>query len=139
MLVNRDAAFHISFSRIGAVMDGGSSWFLPRTLGTRRTAALALTGGTFKAEEALAWGLAHQLVDNDQLWAAAQELAGQLAAGPTTALGLIKKEVAMAATMNLGSALSLEAECQQTAFNTDDFAEAIQARQQKRKPEFRGH
>ncbi|MEP1214165.1 MAG: enoyl-CoA hydratase-related protein [Marinobacter sp.] len=139
MLVNQDAAFHISFARIGAVMDGGSSWFLTRALGARRTAALALTGGIFGAEEALAWGLAHKVVDNDRLWGAAEELAGELASGPTTALGLIKKEVAMAATLDLSSTLSLEAEYQQTAFNTEDFAEAIDARHHRRRPAFRGY
>ncbi|PCM43291.1 enoyl-CoA hydratase-related protein [Marinobacter sp. ANT_B65] len=139
MLVNRDAAFHLSFARIGAVMDGGSSWFLTRAIGARRTAALALTGGNFRAEEALSWGLAHKVVDNDRLWEEANELAKQLASGPTTALGLIKKEIAMAATLDLNSVLDLEAECQQTAFNTSDFAEAIEARQQKRSPEFKGH
>lgn len=138
MLVNRDAAFHISFSRIGAVMDGGSSWFLTRTIGARRTAALALTGGTFSAEEALAWGLAHKATDNDQLWAEADKLAIQLASGPTVALGLIKREIALAATLDLSSSLTLEAESQQTAFNTADFAEAIEARQQRRSPAFRG-
>ncbi|RBW51268.1 enoyl-CoA hydratase-related protein [Marinobacter sp. F3R11] len=138
MLVNRDAAFHLSFARIGAVMDGGSSWFLTRAIGARRTAALALTGGNFQAEEALSWGLAYKVVDNDRLWEEANELAYQLASGPTTALGLIKKEIALAATLDLDSALDLEAECQQTAFNTSDFAEAIEARQQKRSPEFTG-
>jgi len=139
MLVNRDAAFHVSFARIGAVMDGGSSWFLSRTIGARRTAALALTGGTFGAEEALTWGLAHKVVDNDQLWAEADKLAGQLANGATTALGLIKKEIALAATLDLSATLTLEAESQQVAFNTADFAEAIEARQHKRPPVFRGH
>lgn len=139
MLANRDAAFHISFSRIGAVMDGGSSWFLTRTIGARRASALSLTGGTFGAEEALAWGLAHKVVDNDRLWAEADELASQLASGPTTALGLIKKEIALAATLDLGSSLSLEAECQQIAFSTEDFAEAIEARQDKRTAHFKGY
>lgn len=139
MLVNRDAAFHISFARIGAVMDGGCSWFLARTIGARRTAALALTGGTFRADEALSWGLAHKVVDNDRLWIEADELASHLASGPTTALGLIKKEIALAATLDLPEALNHEAECQQVAFNTSDFVEAIEARQQTRKPEFSGH
>lgn len=138
MLVSDNAKFHISFSRIGAVMDGGSSWFLTRAIGAPRTAALALTGGAFTAEEALSWGLAHKVVASSELWAEADELARHLASGPTIALGLIKKEIALAATLDLSSALSLEAESQQTAFNTQDFAEAVDARQKKRPPEFRG-
>ncbi|MDO6459677.1 enoyl-CoA hydratase-related protein [Granulosicoccaceae sp. 1_MG-2023] len=139
MLVNRDAEFHLAFARIGAVMDGGSSWFLSRAIGPRRTAALALSGGSFSAEEALEWGLACKMTDNETLWSEAARMAEKLAAGPTLAQGLIKKEIAMAATLELGGALSLEAECQQIAFNSDDFAEAIRARQDKRTPHFSGH
>lgn len=138
MLVNRDARFHLSFARIGAVMDGGSSWFLTRTIGARRTASLALTGGNFNAEQALQWGLAHQVVENDELSDTATTLAGELAAGPTTALGLIKREIALAQAQDLDTTLTFEARCQQTAFNTDDFAEGIGAHHQKRKPAFAG-
>lgn len=138
MVVNRDAVFHLSFARIGAVMDGGSSWFLTRAIGARRTASLALTGGNFNAAQALDWGLAHQVVNNDDLHATAMSLAVELAAGPTTALGLIKHEINRAETLDLDKSLSLEAECQQVAFNTDDFAEGISAHQQKRKPVFNG-
>ncbi|MCG2581102.1 MAG: enoyl-CoA hydratase-related protein [Marinobacter sp.] len=138
MLVNRDARFHLSFARIGAVMDGGSSWFLTRTIGARRTASLALSGGNFNAEQALDWGLAHQVVENDELSDTATALAEELAAGPTTALGLIKREIAQAQTQDLDTTLTFEARCQQTAFNTDDFAEGIGAHHQKRKPAFSG-
>lgn len=139
MVTNRDARFHLSFARIGAVMDGGSSWFLTRTIGARRTASLALTGGHFNAEQALAWGLARQVVDNDDLWDTATTLAEELASGPTTALGLIKREITQAQTQDLGGALSFEARCQQTAFNTRDFAEGISAHHRKRKPAFQGY
>lgn len=138
MVVNRDARFHLSFARIGAAMDGGSSWFLTRAIGARRTASLALTGGNFSAEQAMAWGLAHQIVDNDDLLDSATSLAGKLASGPTTAFGLIKREIMLAQTGDLDDTLTFEASCQQIAFNTDDFAEGIGAHQQKRKPAFEG-
>lgn len=139
MLVNRDARFHLSFARIGAVMDGGSSWFLTRTIGARRTASLALTGGNFNAEQALEWGLAYQVVDNDELFDTATTLALKLASGPTTALALIKHQIAQAETQDLDNTLTLEARCQQTAFNTDDFAEGISAHQEKRSANFCGN
>eukprot|EP00163_Fabomonas_tropica_P024930 TRINITY_DN4298_c0_g1_i1.p1 TRINITY_DN4298_c0_g1~~TRINITY_DN4298_c0_g1_i1.p1 ORF type:complete len:260 (-),score=24.47 TRINITY_DN4298_c0_g1_i1:178-957(-) len=138
MVVSNDAAFHVSFARIGAVLDGGGSWFLTQALGPRRTASLALTGGTFSAEDAQTWGLAHKLTARETLWEEAQALASQLASGPTIALGLIKKEIYTAATQDLATALSFEAECQQKAFNTEDFSEAIDARQNKRTPVFVG-
>lgn len=138
MVVSSDAVFHVSFARIGAVLDGGGSWILTRALGPRRTASLALTGGAFSAEEAQAWGLVHKLTERETLWDEADALANQLASGPTTALGLIKKEIHCASDQDLATSLSLEAECQQIAFNTEDFAEAIDARKNKRSPAFTG-
>lgn len=138
MVTNRDAVFHLSFARIGAVMDGGSSWFLTRAIGPRRTASLALNGGRFDAEQALAWGLAHEVTDNEQLWSVADDIARKFAFGPSIALGLIKREITLATEVDLNTALSFEAESQQTAFNSEDFVEGIRAHQEKRKAAFRG-
>jgi|SRR5690554_345037 len=138
MVANRDATFHLSFARIGAVMDGGCSWFLTRAIGAKRTASLALTGGKFTAQQGLAWGLIHQIVDNDKLEETSRSLAKDLALGPTKALGLIKREIEKANVEDLDSALSFEAKCQQIAFNTDDFAEGIRAHQSKQRPEYTG-
>lgn len=138
MITNRDAMFFLSFARIGAVMDGGCSWFLSRAIGARRTAALALTAGKFTAEQGLEWGLIHQIVDNDKLIEAAASLAQEIARGPTRALGMIKREIAVAQIDDLDKTLSFEAKCQQIAFNTEDFAEGISAHQLKRDPVFTG-
>ena len=47
------------------------------------------------AERALSLGLVTSVVDDDELAAAAQELAARLAAGPTAAYGAIKEGLAV--------------------------------------------
>lgn len=54
--------FKLAYTAAGLSPDGGSTWFLPRVIGHRRTAELALTNRPLTADEALAWGLVTQVV-----------------------------------------------------------------------------
>ncbi len=134
----KSAKFHLSFARIGAVMDGGASSFLTHRIGANRTAALAMLGGKIEAETAREWGLVHKVVDTNDLRAEALALTERLANGPTVALGLIKQEIKAAQTATLEEAMRLEAACQGRAFASEDFEEGVHAFQENRKPEFKG-
>jgi len=135
----RSTKFHLSFARIGAVLDGGCSALLTHRIGASRTAALAMLGGSVDADTARAWGLVHEVVEDDELAAAGRKLAAKLAAGPTVALGLIKRQIAMAQTATLDEALGAEATAQGRAFASSDFEEGVRAFGAKRKPAFQGH
>ena len=65
-------------------------------------------------------------------------LANKLAAMPTKALGMIRKQVAAALTGTLSSTLEIEADHQSAAAQTEDFREGVTAFLQKRKAEFTG-
>lgn len=132
------AKFHLSFARIGAVLDGGASSLLTHRIGASRTTALAMLGGSMDAQTAKDWGLVHDVVEQENLMESATALARRLAAGPTVALGLIKREIAAAQTASLDDSLRLEAACQGKAFNTQDFEEGVRAFGDNRKPEFAG-
>lgn len=132
------ARFHFAFVRIGAVLDGGLSWFLTQALGPAQAARLAMLGETLDADQAERLGLISERVSDEALPARAQALAEQLAAGPTASLARIKRELAHAGTASLPEALRFEAECQGAAFQGEDFEEGIRAFQEKRKPVFRG-
>ena len=56
-IARREARFVLAFGRIGLVPDCGATWFLPRLVGRRRAAELALVGDPVGAEEARAIGL----------------------------------------------------------------------------------
>jgi 2-(1,2-epoxy-1,2-dihydrophenyl)acetyl-CoA isomerase len=138
ILAAQSAKFHLSFAKIGAVMDGGMSSFLTHKIGAARTTSLAMLGGSIDAETAFDWGLAFNIVEDEELMADARKLAQRLASGPTRSLGLIKAEIEAARTASLEDSLRLEARSQHQAFNTDDFEEGVTAFTEKRKAEFKG-
>lgn len=70
-----------------------ASVLLPRALGERRALGLLLTGDTFSAGEAAAWGLVYKVAPHEQLEAEAAAVVGSLAGLSGTALRLAKEAV----------------------------------------------
>jgi len=138
VLAARSAKFILSFAKLGLVPDAGSSWHLSRILGEPRAKALALTGGTLTAEQAVEWGLVWRVIDDEMLLDEATLLARGLAAGPTHGLGMTKALIQTAATTDFDTQLDLERDKQRQAGRTSDYAEGVAAFLDKRKPVFRG-
>jgi enoyl-CoA hydratase/carnithine racemase len=67
------------FARRGIVPEACSSWFLPRLVGISQAMEWVATGRVFPAEEALAGGLVSSVHPADEVLAAAQELAAEIA------------------------------------------------------------
>lgn len=134
----RSARFILSFVRLGAVLDGGTSLFLQRSIGAARARALALTGEPLAAERAAEWGLVWKCVDDDALYAEALAAAQRLAAGAPLAIAMIKKQLDEAWTDELAKTLDEEAAAQTRAFVTDDLREGAAAFVEKRAPKFTG-
>jgi len=137
-VAGEDAYFLQSFVNIGLVPDGGASWLLPRLVGKARAAKMLLLGEKLPAAKAAEWGLIHKCVADDALEGEAQALAARLAAGPTRALGAMKRDLAFALHHSLSATLQTEAEAQRDAAGTEDAHEGIGAFLTKRKPEFKG-
>jgi 2-(1,2-epoxy-1,2-dihydrophenyl)acetyl-CoA isomerase len=127
-----------AFVNIGLVPDGGASWMLVRSIGRARAAEMMLLGERVHAATALDWGMIHKVVADDALDAAALELAERLAAGPTVALGLMRRQLHAAMEGDYETALRREAENQRAARATHDSMEGGLAFLQKRKAAFQG-
>jgi 2-(1,2-epoxy-1,2-dihydrophenyl)acetyl-CoA isomerase len=138
VLAARSARFIQAFCRIGLAPDSGGTYFLPRLIGEARARALALTGEAVSAEQALAWGLIWQVVEDDRLLAEAGALARRLAAGPTRGLGLIKRALNASLANDLDRQLDLERDLQREAGRTADYREGVAAFLAKRPAVFRG-
>lgn len=132
------ASFTPAFGAIGLSPDTGMSWYLPRIVGAAKAAEILMLGATIPAAEALALGLVSSVVPAEDLAAAAAELAGRLADGPTVAYGHVKRLLAYSATHSLPDTLRLEHELIVAAGATADHADSVEAFLDKRKPEFRG-
>jgi 2-(1,2-epoxy-1,2-dihydrophenyl)acetyl-CoA isomerase len=130
------ATFRTAYAAVGLSPDGGMSWLLPRIVGTRRATELLLTGRTVSAEEGVALGLLTELVAEDALDGRVDELARQLAAGPTGAYGAITTLLDRGATLSLADQLDLEAETIGTRADSAEGREGIAAFAAKRRPAF---
>ena len=90
-VAGRSSRFTLAYTGIGMAPDCGTSFLLPRMVGRRRTLELFLTNRVLGAEEALAWGLVNQVVEDSDLLPQAQALAARFAAGPTESYGAVKR------------------------------------------------
>jgi 2-(1,2-epoxy-1,2-dihydrophenyl)acetyl-CoA isomerase len=137
-LLGESGGFNLAFAGIGLSCDSGASWWLPRLVGVARAKELLLLPRTVRAAEALELGLATRVVPDDELAAAAAELAGRLAIGPTQAYAAIRRAVAYSQGHDLHSSLEHEAELMERTGATADHRGAVEAFVAKRPPRFSG-
>lgn len=138
VLAAKSASFIQVFCRLGLVPDSGGTWFLPRVVGRARAMGLAMLGDKLSAEQAMAWGMIWQVVEDDALRSEASKLAENLASQPTYGLSLIKKAINVSADNNLEDQLILERDLQRLAGRSADYKEGVQAFMQKRTPIYQG-
>src|SRR6476620_7577803 len=134
----RSSYFLQAFRRIGLVPDCGSTWLLPRLIGRARAIELSLMGERLPAEAALAWGLVNRVFDDAALMGEARRLAHDLAAGPTVALGLIRRLYWESPENSFEQQLDLECRTQRAAGASEDFKEGVKAFLEKRPAKFAG-
>ena len=137
-IAGESATFIQAFVRIGLVPDAGSSYFLPRLLGTAKALELAMLGDTVDSAEALRLGLVTRVVRDEDLAHATAEFAGRLSRGPRSA-GLAKQLILHSLDSTFDEQLTREEEAQFEASQSADFAAGVQGFLTKHAPEFTGH
>ena len=135
----RSATFLQLFApKLGLMPDLGSTFHLPRLVGTARAKGLALLGDALTAADAANWGLIWACVDDAALHTQAESIARRFATGPTQAFQRIKAVFNTELPRTLAEQLALEAVAQTELGDTLDFAEGVQAFRHKRAPNFTG-
>ncbi len=137
VLLAEDAKLTTAFNRLGLSGDGGSSWYLPRMLGTRQALQLLLRGPALDARQALELGLAEQVVPGSELDSAARAAAAEFAAGPTRAYGEMRQNIRGAFARTLHEGLDAELASMRRTGATADARAGVEAFSVGERPAFR--
>ena len=130
--------FNLAYVNIGATCDGSGSWSLPRLVGMRNAMAIALLGDTFDAAEALRLGLVNKVVPRATLETETNAIAQRLAAGPTRAIGRIKRLIRTSFDNDLATQLDHERDAFVANARSEDFTNAVGSFLGKQRPQFHG-
>jgi 2-(1,2-epoxy-1,2-dihydrophenyl)acetyl-CoA isomerase len=133
-----DSFYTLAYCHLGTSPDGGSTFFLPRTLGMKRAMEVALLGDRFDAKTALALGLVNWVVPAAELGDRTAVLARRLASGPAEAYAGTKQLLNQSLGSSLETQLQAEAETFAHCTGTEDFVEGVAAFIAKRPPKFQG-
>lgn len=136
IVMGSSARLRPSYTAIGLSPDGGMTAMLPAAVGRARAMDMFLTNRPMDAPEALAAGLAARVVDDDELRGACDELAAQIADGPTGALKATKKLVRDAAGRLTDAHLDAEAASIGACGTSAEGREGVASFVEKRRPEW---
>jgi enoyl-CoA hydratase/carnithine racemase len=133
--LDRRARLSTAFSRRGLPAEDAAAWLLSRMVGHARALELLLSGRVFDADEALALGVVHRVVDDGRALARATEYARDLAVNVSPhSMRMIKAQ--MYAEDTLRESLSRARDLVPVAKRHPDFAEGVASFVDKRPPRF---
>jgi enoyl-CoA hydratase len=132
ILAGPQAAFTPSFINIGlSGGEMGTTYFLPRLVGSTRAAEILLTGRTVEAAEAERIGLVCRVVPADRLVPEALETARKMLAKTALGLRFTKEALYLNADAALEAAVELENRNQSICCSAPDFLKAVAAFQKR--------
>ena len=89
VVVGRSARLRLPFAPLGVAPEAASSLLLARRIGRQQANRLLLTGDWFRADEAVAHGLALDIVEDDDVVPSTMALAARVAGAPLPSLRAI--------------------------------------------------
>ena len=128
-IAGRSAKMNVAFVKLGlSGCELGTSYFLPRMVGTSVAAELMMTGRFIHADRALATGLVSEVVDDDQLEGVARSLVNDLLAASPMGLRKTKEVLTRASEIeDLAAVIALEEHTQMSCMQASSFAQTVTA------------
>ena len=128
------------FVRVGlSGADMGACAMLPRIVGQGRASELLYTGRTMAGAEAERWGFYNRLCAPESVLTDAMAIASSLANGPSASHAVTKRCLHEEWSMDINSAIDIEAARQAECMRGEDFERAYRAFVAKRTPAFEGN
>ncbi len=131
-----DAVMSLEEARIGIIPDAGGTTRLTHLIGAARAKELIFTGRRFDAPTALQLGIVNQVVPADKLLEAGQTLAEEIMLSAPRAVAAAKRVIN--GLHNTADGFHLEMVEQYPLFHSEDLMEGVQARIERRPPNWKG-
>ena len=130
------ARFAFPETKLGFIPGAMGSQWLPRAVGLARAKELCMTGNSFTAEEALAWGLVNRIVPQAELLEQVLTVATGILTASPLAVRQVKQALNATLSTDLLSGYRREIELYKRCITGDDRIEGIAAFVEKRLPRF---
>jgi 2-(1,2-epoxy-1,2-dihydrophenyl)acetyl-CoA isomerase len=138
-LVTKSARMMAGYTRIGGSPDAGLTITLPQAMGYERAMRFMMENRTANGDEAVAWGMAGEVADDDKFQDRLAAYCQELCAWSPITLRLLKRGMVRSLeSTDMEAQLRYEVSNIRTAFASDDAKEARKAFFEKRKPVFVG-
>ena len=126
-----------AFARRGLIAEYGSSWLLPRLVGTARAFDLLVSARAVTAEEALELGLVQRVVPREELVDTAMAYAKELAANCSPmSMAVIKRQVYRDLGASLEDAYARARSEMEASLARPDVKEGAESFMERRAPQF---
>ncbi len=137
-IVTKNAQLSLPEMKIGMIPGSGGSVRLARMIGLSRVKDMIMRGKRISGEQAFTWGIAAEIVDNDQLESMTETLVSELCSVSPLAQRAVKTVLNASQDAPLHVAIELEGETYGRLRSSNDFKEGVQSFVEKRKPNYTG-
>lgn len=138
LLMSDNASIAFPETGLGTFVGGGVTSHLGKLIGRQKAKELVFTGRVLDGQAAVAMGLALKSVPVAELMPTALELAATMAKKAPISMRFAKTILNQAESLDLQTALMIEAEAILACMTTEDWREGIVAFAEKRTPKYYG-
>ncbi|MFC7059400.1 enoyl-CoA hydratase/isomerase family protein [Halovenus salina] len=138
VLASEQAEISFGFRRVGLSVDSGTSYLLPRMVGENTAKDLVYSGDVLDAAAAEELGLFNRVYPTEEFEERAGDYIENVATGPTVGLQHSKRLLQRGLDRSFDEVIDAEVDAIGSVFETDDFAEGVEAFLEGRTPEFDG-
>ncbi|MDE0308854.1 MAG: enoyl-CoA hydratase-related protein [Acidiferrobacterales bacterium] len=135
-IASENSFFTSAYNLLGTSPDGGSTYYLPRSVGMKKSMEVTLLTKRYSAREALEMGLINMVVEDSALDDTVASTAATIVNSASKAVANAKRLIRQSFDNDLSTQLNCELNSFLECMAEDDFFEGVAAFVEKRRPRF---
>ena len=137
IIASGSAVFSLPEVKRGILPGGGGVQNLVRAAGMRRAKQLLFSGASFKADEALAWGMVNEVVAPGMALERASAIAREILQSAPMSVRYVKLAASRGGEVDFHTGYMLDLAAYNVLVSSQDRLEGVQAFNEKRAPQWR--